>query len=108
MVEWTKEQQNEFTALYKKYEQQPHYNKETAYKELFSKQLPYHESRSKLLNLIAGREKEAGLEARINGSETKSAFASFFEDIGRVFSNPLVSATVTALALLYIGIPYIP
>ncbi|HLD19188.1 MAG TPA: hypothetical protein VJB90_04210 [Candidatus Nanoarchaeia archaeon] len=107
MAEWKKEQSDEFTALYKKYEQQPHYSKEKAHKELFSEQLPYNEAKGRLLNLMAGQKKETGLEAKVKESGTKNAFDSFFESVGRAISNPLVPTIATALALWYIGVPYI-
>ena len=66
---------------------------------------PPEEMLSSLKTLVS--RKEGGLEAKLKQGP-KGLFDSFFEGVGRVFSNPLVPATVTALALMYIGMPYMP
>ena len=66
---------------------------------------PPEEMLSSLKALVS--KKEGGLEARLQ-QELKGVFTSFFEGIGKMFSNPYtgpVAAGATALLLLYLGLP---
>jgi len=66
---------------------------------------PPEEMLSSLKALVS--RKEGGLEAKLK-QEPRGAFTSFFECVGKMFSNPgagPVAAGATALLLLYLGLP---
>ncbi len=54
-------------------------------------------------------QQKQGTESKLKPeNKPKGTLESFFEGVERAFSNPLFPATVTALALVYIGMPYMP
>ena len=110
MAEWTKEESNKFTALYKQLTSLPGYDriKDEFNAELFPKTEPlsYSKAESKLLNKISELSGHGGLEKKMNiAAEQKGVFTSFLEGIGGVFSNPYIGPVATAasvMMLLYI------
>lgn len=99
MAEWSKEQQDEFTGLYRQYQESPHYDKDMSNKILFSEQLPYNEAKGRLQKLIdEGKKQTSGLEAR-----TETAFGS-----GRMPYAAGLTAVLMAVSLASLGMPYTP
>lgn len=99
MAEWSKNQQDEFTGLYRQYQRSPHYDKAKSDNILFSEQLPYNEARGRLQRLIdEGKKQSSGLEAI-----AESAF-----DSGRMPYAAGLAAVLVAVALASLGMPYAP
>lgn len=99
MAEWSKEQQDEFTGLYRQYQGSHHYDKAKSDRILFSEQLSYNDARGRLQKLIdEGKKQSSGLEAR-----TESAF-----DSGRMPYAAGLAAVLMAVSLASLGMPYYP
>jgi len=105
MAEWTEAEQDKITAIYKQLKGE--YEKK-AYTKLFGgSQLQYNQAKSVLDDLIKQQNKQGGLESKLQESKN-GAFASFFDGVGKIFSNPQlgpVAVGATALLLLYLGMP---
>ncbi len=100
MSEWTKDQSNQITNIYKQLEGK--YEKE-AYQKLFGgPQLSYLDAFTTLTSLIERQKKErvGGLESKV---QKESASAGIFSGERAKY----VVGLVTALALI-LGIPYVP
>jgi hypothetical protein len=118
MAEWTPAQQSEFTALYKKYEAMPSYDRDVAYRALFSSELPYGEAKGRLQRLVAGNqgmppvgagsgtlEGKVGTEGDRHAGHEKPYGAGSAGKSGSIIK--IAALALAGVALLYLGTTYL-
>jgi len=108
-MEWTQEQQNEFTHLYQQLEHLPGYDKKKANNVLFKEMLPYDEAKKRIHSLTE-QAKGHSLESKLHdthakhlhGNDAKSGFNLKPEYVG--LAGLITSAALLSANLIGLGV----